>query len=140
MSEISTGVQVRSGTTTAWADADASDGDAAPVLGAGEVGIDVTKGQFAIGDGASTLAALLAAGAFRKVRVTTLTALVAGTKTVADTAVTANSVVIPVLKTLGTITAPKAVACTTRTAGTSYVITSADATDTSIYQVLILEP
>lgn len=137
---IQTNIDVRSGTTTEWADTDATDGAAAPTLGAGELGLDTTKGQIGVGDGTTALAALLTAGAFRKSRVTTLTALVAGTKTVTDAAITANSVIIPVLKTLGTITAPKAVACTARTASTSYVITSADATDTSIYQVLILEP
>jgi hypothetical protein len=130
-------IGVRSGTTAEWADTDASDGSGAPVLGAGELGINSTTHEVKIGDGTNVFSAL---AALKPARVTTLTALVTGTKTVPDTAITASSVIIPVLKTLGTITAPKAVACTARTPGTSYVITSADATDTSIYQVLILEP
>lgn len=128
---------VRVGTTTEWADTDSTDGAAAPVLAAGEVGYDSTKKEFLIGDGATAAPSL---PRFKQVRVTTLTALVSGTKTVSDAAITASSVIQPVLKTLGTITAPKAVACTARTPGTSYVITSADNTDTSVYQVIITEP
>lgn len=129
---------VRVGTTSEWADTDASDGSGAPILGTGEIGLDTTLKQFAVGDGSSTFAQLVAR--HRQTRVTTLTALVAGSKVVSDTLITAASVIIPVLKTLGTITAPKAVACTARTPGTSYTITSADGTDTSIYQVVIIEP
>lgn len=134
---IQSEVQVRSGTTTEWADTDPSDGTEAPVLGLGEVGVNTTTGEVSIGDGATAFAAL---AKHKPVRVTTLTALVAGTKTVTDAAITATALILPVLKALGTITVPKAVACTARTAGVSYVITSADATDTSIYQVLIIEP
>lgn len=128
---------VRVGTTAEWADTDASDGAAAPVLARGEIGVDTTLGEVFIGDGSTAATALTR---LKRVRVTTLTALVSGTKTVSDTAITANSVIQVVLKTLGTITAPKAVAVTARTPGTSYVVTSADNTDTSIYQVLITEP
>lgn len=130
--------QVRAGTTAEWADADSTDGAAAPVLGSGEIGFDRSTGQIGVGDGTTAFPALALRN--RPNRITTLTALVAGSKVVTDTAITANSVIQPVLKSLGTITAPKAVACTARTAGTSYTITSADATDTSIYQVIITEP
>jgi hypothetical protein len=133
---IQSEVSVRSGTTTEWADTDATDQEAAPVLAAGELGIDTTKGEMAVGDGSTAFPSL---ARFKRVRVVNVT-LVAGTKVTSDTGVTANSVIVPVLKTLGTITAPKAVACVARTAGTSFTITSADNTDTSTYQVLIMEP
>lgn len=128
---------VRTGTTAEWADTDASDGSGAPVLGAGEVGIDSQTGQIGVGNGSGVFSAL---SKHRPSRVTTLTALVAGTKTVSDTSITASTIIIPVLKTLGTITAPKAVACTARSVGVSYTITSADNTDTSIYQIILIEP
>ena len=43
-------------------------------------------------------------------------------------------------QSLGTVTAPKALAVTARTPGTSFTITSADATDTSVIGYTILEP
>jgi hypothetical protein len=58
--------------------------------------------------------------------------LVAGTVTVATTAVAATSRIQLTAQSLGTVTAPKALAVTSRTAGTSFVITSADPTDTSV--------
>lgn len=57
--------------------------------------------------------------------------LVGGTKTVLTSAIAANSFVLLTVQTLGTVAVPKAVAVTSKTAGTSFVITSADATDTS---------
>jgi hypothetical protein len=66
--------------------------------------------------------------------------LVAGTATVATTKVTANSRIQLTPQSLGTVTAPKAVGVTTRTPGTSFVVTSADATDTSIIAWTIVEP
>lgn len=51
-------VTVRAGTTAEWADADASDDEAAPVLAAGEVGIDTTTGAVKVGDGATAFASL----------------------------------------------------------------------------------
>lgn len=128
---------LRSGTTAEWADTDASDGSGAPVLASGEIGVDKTTGQIGVGDGSTVFGSL--ALKHRPYRVVTVT-LVTGSKVTSDTGVTASSIIIPVLKTLGTITAPKAVACTARTAGTSFTITSADATDTSTYQVIIIEP
>jgi collagen type VII alpha len=58
-------------------------------------------------------------------------ALVGGTATVATTAVTASSLVRLTCQALGTVTAPSALACTTKTAGTSFVILASQATDTS---------
>jgi hypothetical protein len=66
--------------------------------------------------------------------------LVAGTVTVATSKVTANSRIQLTAQALGTVTAPKALAVTARTAGTSFNITSADATDTSVVAWTIIEP
>jgi lysophospholipase L1-like esterase len=66
--------------------------------------------------------------------------LTAGTVTVSNTSVTANSRIFLTLQSLGTVTVPKEVAVTARTAGTSFTITSADATDTSVVAYEIYEP
>lgn len=58
--------------------------------------------------------------------------LVAGTVTIASAEITAASNVQLSVQALGTVTSAKALAITARTAGTSFVITSADPTDTSI--------
>lgn len=128
---------VRKGTTAEWADVDASDGAAAPTLDAGEVAVDLTTGQIAVSPADdSLLSALLK---HRPVKITAVV-LVAGTKLTADTSIKAGTVIIPVLRTLGTITVPKAVACVARVVDTSFTITSADNTDTSTYDVLIIQP
>jgi hypothetical protein len=54
--------------------------------------------------------------------------------------VTANSRILLTVQSLGTVTAPKAVAVTARTAATSFTITSADNTDTSVVAYEIFEP
>lgn len=66
--------------------------------------------------------------------------LVAGTVTVNTTKVTASSRIQLTVQSLGTVAAPKAVAVTARTAGTSFTITSADATDTSVVAWTLIEP
>lgn len=66
--------------------------------------------------------------------------LVTGTKVVNDTTVTAASNIMLTVQSLGTVTAPKAVAVTARTPGTSFTITSADNTDTSVVAYSITEP
>ena len=66
--------------------------------------------------------------------------LVAGTATVANTSVTATSRIQLTAQSLGTVTAPKALAVTARTAGTSFTVTSADATDTSVVAWFMVEP
>lgn len=66
--------------------------------------------------------------------------LAAGTVTVNTTKVTATSRVQLTVQSLGTVTAPKAIGVTARTAGTSFTITSADATDTSVVAWTIIEP
>lgn len=57
--------------------------------------------------------------------------LVAGTATVLTTAVTANSLIMLTPQDLGTVPSPRPVGVTNRTVGTSFVITSGDAADTS---------
>jgi hypothetical protein len=71
----------------------------------------------------------VAEGANAKQGVSTL---VAGTVVVANTSVTATSRIQLSIQSLGTVTTPKAIGVTARTAGTSFTITSADATDTSV--------
>jgi len=66
--------------------------------------------------------------------------LVAGTVVVANTSVTATTRIQLTAQSLGTVTAPKALAVTARTAGTSFTITSADATDTSVVAWFLVEP
>jgi len=66
--------------------------------------------------------------------------LVAGTVTVSTTEVTTVSRIFLTVQSLGTVAAAKAIAVTARTAGTSFVITSADATDTSVVAWEIKEP
>jgi len=69
-----------------------------------------------------------------------VTTLVGGTKVVANTSVTASSRILLTVQSLGTVTAPKAIGVTARTAGTSFTITSADATDTSVVAFEMFEP
>lgn len=66
--------------------------------------------------------------------------LVAGAAVVNTTKVTATSEIILTGQALGTIAVPVARDVTARTAGTSFTITSANVTDTSIVAWVILEP
>ena len=127
--------QLRVGTTTEWADTDPTDQNAAPVLEAGELGLDVTKGQIKVGDGSTAFPSL--ATAFRRSRVGTAT-LVAGTKVVSLTGVTSADLVFVTVKTLGTVAAPKAMVAV---AGTDQItITSSDNTDTSVVGYFVVTP
>lgn len=66
--------------------------------------------------------------------------LVAGTKTVATTAVSATkSHILVTVKTLGTVAAPKAMVAGTIVDATSFVITSSDNTDTSVVEWFIFD-
>lgn len=76
-------------------------------------------------------------GASAKTGVATL---VAGSKVVSTTAVAANSRIFLTVQSLGTVAAPKAVAVTARSAGTSFTITSSDGTDTSVVAWTIITP
>lgn len=66
--------------------------------------------------------------------------LVGGTVTVNNTSVTANTRIFLTVQSLGTVTVPTAIAVTARTAATSFTITSADATDTSVVAYQLIEP
>lgn len=66
--------------------------------------------------------------------------LSSGAVTVSDVTVTASSLILLTVQSLGTVAAPQAVAVTARSAGTSFTITSADNTDTSVVAWLMVEP
>jgi len=66
--------------------------------------------------------------------------LVAGTVTVSNTSVTATTRIQLTVQSLGTVAAPKAVAVTDVVPGTSFDITSSDATDTSVVAWELKEP
>lgn len=66
--------------------------------------------------------------------------LSAGTVTVNTTKVTANSRIILTVQSLGTVSIPTVVGVTARSAGTSFTITSASITDTSVIAWIIIEP
>jgi hypothetical protein len=63
-----------------------------------------------------------------------------GTVTVNNTKVTANTRIFLTVGTLGTVAVAQAVAVTARSVGTSFTITSAGITDTSVVQYLLVEP
>lgn len=66
--------------------------------------------------------------------------LVSGSVVVANTSVTATSRIFLTVQSLGTVTTPKSIAVTARSAGVSFTITSEDATDTSVVAWEIFEP
>jgi hypothetical protein len=66
--------------------------------------------------------------------------LSSGAATVSTTEVTASSRIQLTVQSLGTVSAPQAVGVTDRTGGTSFTITSADGTDTSVVAWMIVEP
>lgn len=66
--------------------------------------------------------------------------LTAGSVTVTNSLVTANSIIMCTPITLGTITGPVGLGATTRTAGTSFTIKSENALDTSTVQWIMFEP
>lgn len=133
-------ISVRAGTAAEWADADATDQEAGPILNAGELGIitDAAGGPLLfVGDGTNRPAAI--AYKNRAAKLVQGVTLVAGTKTTADATVAAGTLVIPVLRALGTVTAAKPIAIT-RSNGVSFTLTSSDNTDTSTFDVLLIQP
>jgi hypothetical protein len=66
--------------------------------------------------------------------------LSAGTVTVNNTLVTANSRIFLSIQSLGTVSVPQSIGVTARSAGTSFTITSEDNTDTSVVAWIIFEP
>lgn len=117
-------VALRSGTTAEWT-------ASGLVLDTGELGVDNTTGEVKRGDGSSAFAALPSLTP-KKVTVT----LAGGTKLTAEPRVKAATVILPVLRSLGTVTSPKVITVT-RVADTSFTLTSADGTDTSVFDVLL---
>jgi hypothetical protein len=66
--------------------------------------------------------------------------LVAGTVTVANTSVTANSRIFLTVQSLGTVAVPSGYCVSARTPGTSFTILASVATDTSVVAYEIFEP
>lgn len=97
-----------------------------------------------VGGIATLTGALSARGGFRVQEAANtkqgVATLVGGTVTVSNTSITANSRIFLTAQSLGTVTTPKALAVTARSVGTSFTITSADATDTSVVAYEIFEP
>lgn len=129
---IQSEVPVRSGTTAEWADSNAADGAAAPVLGAGEIGVDTDKGEVRIGDGSTAFASL---PRLAPVKAKGTATLVAGTKAVTITGLVAGDIVSATVRTLGTVTAPKALVAVAST--DTLTITSSDNTDTSVVNYVV---
>jgi hypothetical protein len=69
-----------------------------------------------------------------------VTTLSSGSVVVSTNKVTANSRIMLTTQSLGTVSVPQAIAVTARSAGTSFTITSADGTDTSVIAWEIIEP
>lgn len=130
---VTEAVALRSGSTADWAAA------TAPILEVGELGLDTTTGALKAGDGATAFASL-SGGSTSSIKSMGKATLVLGTKVVADVKATATSIILLTTQALGTVAAAKAIAVTARSAGVSFTITSADATDTSIIGYVILEP
>lgn len=97
------------------------------VLAAGDISTTVAGKGFKVKEGANAKMGVSAA-------------MTAGEIVISTTAVGANSRIFLTVQALGTVTAPKAVAVTARTPGTSFTITSSDNTDTSTVAWLIVDP
>lgn len=95
--------------------------------------ITATNGNLVLGTAGNKLS--IAAGANASIGTATLTA---GTVTVSTTAVSASSKIFVTVGTLGTVAAPQAMYVDAIVAGTSFDITSADVTDTSEVNWLII--
>jgi hypothetical protein len=114
-------IDVRSGTASDWA-------ATSLVLGQGELGVVTDTGEIRVGDGSGAFSALRRLAPLKAKGNTTL---VAGTKNVTGlTGVATGDVVVATVRTLGTVTAAKALVAV---AGTDQItVTSADNTDTSV--------
>lgn len=124
---------VRAGTAAEWADTDATDGEGAPVLAAGELAVVTDTGEIRVGDGVHAFASLSGRVAAKKRGNLTL---VAGTKNLTGlTGVAVGDIVIATVRTLGTVTAPKALVAV---AGVDQItVTSSDNTDTSVINYVV---
>lgn len=112
-------VPLRSGTSAEWAATTLT-------LGLGELGVNTDTGEVRVGDGSSAWSALPRHDG-AKARGTAV--LVAGTKATTVAGVVAGDLVLATVRTLGTVTAPKAILAVAST--DTVTITSADNTDTS---------
>ena len=106
---------------------------AASTLTASLGAITATNGNLVLGTAGNKLS--IATGANASVGTASL---VAGTVTVSTTAVSASSKIFVTVGTLGTVVAPQAMYVDAIVANTSFDITSADATDTSEVNWLII--
>jgi hypothetical protein len=96
-----------------------------------------------LGDGAGNIVFMITNAATKGTlalssKVSGQATLAAGTIVIANTAITAASQVHVTVQTLGTVTVPKAMYISARTAGVSFTIKSADITDTSVVGWLII--
>jgi hypothetical protein len=66
--------------------------------------------------------------------------LVAGTKVIANTSITANSRIFLTAQSLGTVVNPSALCVSARVVGASFTIKASQATDTSVIAYEIFEP
>lgn len=96
--------------------------------------ITATNGNLVLGTAGNKISIATGANA----TVGTSGAMTAGAVTVANTSVTANSLIFAYPAALGTVTVPQAYYISTITPATSFVITSQDATDTSTWHYLII--
>ena len=119
-------VGTRLGTSAEWA-------ASTLVLAPGEEGVATDTGESRLGDGTNTWGNLTSTG--REGRAT----LVAGTVTVANTSITAKTIIMLTHQTnSGQATMP-AVGVSARVNGTSFTILSSAATDTSVIGYTLVE-
>lgn len=109
-----------------WASGAATNSHIADLSNAGQFSLNVAGGGLSVKEGSNA-------------KQGTAT-LVLGASVVSNTSVTASSRIFLTVQSLGTVSVPTAVAVTARTAGTSFTITSANATDTSVVAYEIFEP
>lgn len=123
-------VSLRSGTTAEWA-------ASTLVLGVGELGLDLTTRDLRIGDGSTAFADLTPVGEVVSKGTATL---VAGTVTVANTAVKADSIIMLTYQSIAGVSEAVGVGVSARVADTSFTILSNDNTDTSVIGYVIFTP
>lgn len=97
-------------------------------------GVDVSTGNITVSSAGKGL--VIKGGANSRIGTATLSG---GTVTVSNTTITANTRIFVTVQSLGTVTTMKAVGVTARVNGTSFTITSADNTDTSVVAWQLIE-
>jgi hypothetical protein len=96
--------------------------------------ITATNGNLVLGTAGNKLSIATGSNA----SIGTSGAMTSGAVTVSNTSVTANSIIFVQPAVLGTVTSPQAGYVSSKSAGTSFTITSAGATDTSTWNYLII--